>query len=258
MKKDFDLIPGDLTPSEIDEILGSDVNLSDKSGISAANVKKSVFGKLGLSKPAPRFGIKRILAAAACLVLLAGCMTAVAACAAEAKEYSEAVEFFESYDLPSEGLSRNDIKAVYNDIVTNSFSNSKTPGVIANNYALNNIAGYKKAELISGPYVYHSAESSEDPFGFSIYINTENETFLYFECMISSFIGNGKYTVENGILKITDTRPTVEGSRQCVNLFRIEKNALVFIAEGSDNFMYVRIPDGAMFYTTFDSAPPSE
>lgn len=175
-------------------------------------------------------------------------MTAVAACAAEAKEYSDAVEFFESYNLPSEGLSRSDIKAVYNDIVTNSFSNSKTPGVIANNYALNNMAGYKKAELISGKYVFYCSESSGYPFEFSITIDTENETFSYSESMILSFIGNGQYTVENGILKIIEPRPGVDGERQVVNLFKIEKDALVFIAEGSDNFTYVHLPDGATFH----------
>lgn len=65
---------------------------------------------------------------AACMVLTVG--LAGAAFAAEAKEYSTAVEFFENNGLSTEGLSRADVKEVYRDITTQSFSSNKTLEVI--------------------------------------------------------------------------------------------------------------------------------
>lgn len=75
---------------------------------------------------APTFQKWGILAACAALVVsLAG-----AAFAAEAKEYSAAVEFFEDNGLSLEGLSRADVKAVYRDIITQRFTYDKTAEVI--------------------------------------------------------------------------------------------------------------------------------
>ena len=70
---------------------------------------------------------RRALAAAACLALLAA---AGGACAAEVREYNTAVQFFQSNFLPTEGLTRSEIKAVYRDITTESFTYSKTAEVI--------------------------------------------------------------------------------------------------------------------------------
>ena len=72
-----------------------------------------------------RFGL-----AAACLaaVLLIG--TGAFAIRAEAKEYHAAILFFEENGLSAEGLSRAEIKAVYRDITTKSFTYGKTAEVI--------------------------------------------------------------------------------------------------------------------------------
>ena len=70
-----------------------------------------------------------IAIAAAALVLLLGGMSAVVI-SAEAKEYRKAVTFFEENDLPMEGLSRAEVKAVYRDITTSSFTYEKTADVI--------------------------------------------------------------------------------------------------------------------------------
>ena len=69
-------------------------------------------------------------AVAACLavVLLIGSVTY--AVAAEAKEYKMALAFFEENGLSTEGLSRSEIKEVYRDIKTNSFSCEKTAEVL--------------------------------------------------------------------------------------------------------------------------------
>ena len=68
--------------------------------------------------------------AAACLaaVLLLG--SGAFALRAEAKEYRSALMFFEENGLSAEGLSRAEIKAVYRDITTKSFTYGKTAEVI--------------------------------------------------------------------------------------------------------------------------------
>lgn len=67
---------------------------------------------------------------AACLVMFIVLGSAVTAFAVEAKEYKNAVTFFEENGLSTEGLSRSEIKAVYRDITTKSFTNEKTAEVL--------------------------------------------------------------------------------------------------------------------------------
>ncbi len=68
---------------------------------------------------------------AACLVLLlVGGSVGGYAFAAEAAEYREAVAFFEQNRLSTEGLTREEIKAVYRDITTATFSYEKTAQVL--------------------------------------------------------------------------------------------------------------------------------
>lgn len=76
--------------------------------------------------------VKRWIAVAACLVLLLSVGLGTYAYAVEVKEYNAAIRFFGEYDLPTEGLSRGDIKAVYRDISTQTFTHSKTEEVIEN------------------------------------------------------------------------------------------------------------------------------
>ena len=80
--------------------------------------KKTRFFKLG------------VVIASFVLILAIGSVTVVLA--AEAKEYNDAVAFFEENGLSTEGLSRTEVKAVYLDIKTNSFSYGKTATVIQN------------------------------------------------------------------------------------------------------------------------------
>ncbi len=110
--------------------------------------------KMGLIDPAyieaadapqtKRFAtFKRWGAVAACLVLLLSLGFGTYAYAMEAKEYNTALEFFEEYDLPTEGLTRIDIKKIYWDITTKSFTYSKTAEVIINSLSTEQIGGYE-------------------------------------------------------------------------------------------------------------------
>lgn len=71
-------------------------------------------------------------AAAACLCAV----LATGAVAAEAHAYNEAVEFFREYGLSTDGLTRPEIKAVYYDIKTGTYSYFKTAEAIWSNQAV--------------------------------------------------------------------------------------------------------------------------
>ncbi|MBO7361588.1 MAG: hypothetical protein J6V48_10715, partial [Clostridia bacterium] len=81
------------------------------------------------AKPAKRTRRLIWVTAAACLCVAALGIGGFAA-AAEAKEYREAVAFFEENGLSAEGLSRSEVKAVYRDITENRFTYGKTAEVI--------------------------------------------------------------------------------------------------------------------------------
>jgi len=73
-------------------------------------------------------GRRSAVGIAVCLVLLAGLGAGLYT--AEAREYGEAVQFFAENGLSTEGLARQEIRAVYRDISTSSFSYAKTAEVI--------------------------------------------------------------------------------------------------------------------------------
>lgn len=86
--------------------------------------------------------IWRAASLAACAALLIGIGFGTHAVVAEAKEYNAAVRFFDEYDLSTEGLSRSQIRAVYRDIITESFTYSKTAGVIMQNIYQDKVPGF--------------------------------------------------------------------------------------------------------------------
>lgn len=128
MKYTLDNFFETLTPNELDEIMpdGFDAKLPKKA---LKRVENNVLQKAGFQKNKRRFNLRILAPAAACLAVTAG--LGGYAIAAEAKEYSAAVEFFAENGLSSEGLSRGELKAVYRDITTNRFTNGKTAEVIA-------------------------------------------------------------------------------------------------------------------------------
>lgn len=76
-----------------------------------------------------RFSPRKIaVLAMVALLLVAGGVTVVAQ---EAKAYNEAIDFFEEYNLSAEGFSRSEIKKIYRDIVSESFTYEKTEEALA-------------------------------------------------------------------------------------------------------------------------------
>lgn len=87
--------------------------------------------------------LKRCVAIAACFVLLLSAGFGTYTYAAEIKEYNAAIKFFNDYNLSTEGLTRGEIKKVYLDITTESFSYMKTAEVIANSLSSAQIGGFE-------------------------------------------------------------------------------------------------------------------
>ena len=99
-------------------------------------------------------------------------------------------------------------------------------------------------EDVCGLYARPNANGFD---AFTITLNPDG-TYQYFETMISSHLGFGSYTVEDGIVTLVDSQiPGVNGSLTHTYQFKYADGKLIFLAEESDSFMYINLPDGAEF-----------
>lgn len=92
--------------------------------------------------PKRRF-LRPIPALALCLALLLCGGFGTLAYAAEAKAYNDALVFFHDHGLSTEGLTRGEVKAVYRDITTQTFTYSKTAQVISTSLSSEKVDGYE-------------------------------------------------------------------------------------------------------------------
>ncbi|RVU98605.1 hypothetical protein EII22_02015 [Coriobacteriales bacterium OH1046] len=76
---------------------------------------------------------------------------------------------------------------------------------------------------------------------FTIKLN-EDGTYEYSVGFLSSYIGLGTWEVESGILTLTET-----SGYENVFRFSVGDGELVFISEGSSQFMHVAVEDGDRF-----------
>lgn len=92
-------------------------------------------------------------------------------------------------------------------------------------------------------YVY---EKLVNDSAFTLEINKDG-TFTYRESANSSYIPDGTWTYEDGILTLNDN---LSEELNFVNHFRVEGSNLVFVAEGSTNFPSVTVEDGDLFFNS--------
>lgn len=130
MKYTLEEMLDSLEPSELDELLPNTPDPKLPKG-AFARITKKALEKAGLQKSKKCRVYYRVCAAAAACLILSVSFAAVA----EAKEYSAAMNFFTENGLSAEGLSREDVKAVYRDITTQRFTNQKTAEVIRRSVA---------------------------------------------------------------------------------------------------------------------------
>ena len=92
-------------------------------------------------------------------------------------------------------------------------------------------------EDIDGKIYVYEGDGFGGDFIISIY---DDGTFSYSVGPLSSYIGYGAWTLENNTVTITEHSGTT-------NVFKVRGGRLVFEADGSDNFTYVKLDDGARF-----------
>ncbi len=102
------------------------------------------------------------------------------------------------------------------------------------------ILGTGASSSAAAVYVYE-----KEGFGgnFTIALDPDG-TFRYNEGLLSSHMGLGTWAVEGDILTL---REDEESGYGFVNRFTVTPEGLVFQAEGSDNFLYVKAADGDLF-----------
>ena len=94
---------------------------------------------------------------------------------------------------------------------------------------------------------YYRQNDDNSPFAFTITLSPEG-TYNYCESAVSSHLGYGKYTVEGNVITLIDDNiPTATGSVTYSFKFEYRDGKLIFLASESDNFMYVNLPEGAVF-----------
>lgn len=91
-------------------------------------------------------------------------------------------------------------------------------------------------QLKTGTYEYQLEDTQG---GVSVSLRSDG-TFTYCESWVSSYIGEGTFTVDGDILRLRERN----GAAQ---YFLIEENRLSFIEKGSKNFKYVPLTTGAVF-----------
>lgn len=107
-------------------------------------ISSSVLAEAGLSLPVsrPPVGRRRRVAWTVALLLLMAICFGAAVYAAERKEYGEALAFFEIHGFSPEGLTRNEVRAVYRDITTGHFTYYKTARVLEQNLT-SSVSGFE-------------------------------------------------------------------------------------------------------------------
>ena len=93
-------------------------------------------------------------------------------------------------------------------------------------------------------YTYeYEPESGLEFDRFRISLNSDG-TYTYFERIYSSYLGIGNWSVNGDVLTLTDDD---EIGYPLKNSFRIDGNDLIFLEDGSTNFIYVKVGDGERF-----------
>lgn len=81
-----------------------------------------------------------------------------------------------------------------------------------------------------------------DEFGIRLY---GDGSFTYYAGMYSSHVGYGNWSLDGDILTLSENPDT--GGRANVFRFGIREDSISYIADGSDNFMYIGVSDGDKF-----------
>lgn len=102
-----------------------------------------------------------------------------------------------------------------------------------------------EVSLKSGIYTLQDVKR-DVPGDFTITIY-EDGTFEYYETPISSYIGSGHYFIEEDIVTLKEDQ---DGGTGNVNDYQMADGNLLFIQDGSANYHFVTLEEGAVFAWT--------
>lgn len=109
----------------------------------------------------------------------------------------------------------------------------------------------KNEEVSLKPGIYTLQNVERDvPGDFTITIYDDG-TFQCYETPISSYLGMGHYSIDEGILTLKED---MDGCTGAVNYYQISDDALLFVRDDSANYQFVLLEDGAQF--TWSSEVP--
>ncbi len=100
------------------------------------------------------------------------------------------------------------------------------------------------SEQLPGVYVYQGESfSGMEGDDFTITLEADG-SYSFYESMLSSYIGTGSWQLENGVLTLTEDENI---GYNMTNRFRVDGKTLRFVEKDSDNFIYLKLADGAKF-----------
>ena len=91
----------------------------------------------------------------------------------------------------------------------------------------------------------------KEGFGGNFTISFMDGEFWYYEGMLSSYIGHGRFKIDGNVLTMVDGDDiSMDRSGGFTNRFLIDGKRLVWQENGSTNFLYMKISDGDCFLET--------
>lgn len=104
-----------------------------------------------------------------------------------------------------------------------------------------------QTEFVCGTYAYEYNEESGFVLADFKVTFREDGTYEYYEGPLSSYIGIGTYSIENGILTM---KGDVVAGDYSIHRFRVKGKRIYFMEKESDNFTYIKVKDGQSFVLT--------
>ena len=111
---------------------------------------------------------------------------------------------------------------------------------------------FSESSEVSGKTYTYEKEGIMGDFTITLY---NDGTFSYYEGMASSYLGFGSWTQNGDAITLTDDG---HGGLGLINHFEFDKTDLIFVEEGSSNFIYVKVQNGERFYYTGEAVKPED
>ena len=106
-------------------------------------------------------------------------------------------------------------------------------------------AGVPSDEVLTESVAGKTFVWEKEGFGGDFTITLDKDgRYEFYEGFLSSYIGSGNWTVEGGVLTMTEDP---ENGYPLVFRFTVRDGGLLFVADGSDRFIYTEVEDGDRF-----------